>query len=137
MLRMLVGGTERRNSMVERLTMQEVIYHCQETIQQIEYMHKALYKDDSYEHIVSNRYWEHRQVAEWLRKLQSYEDLGFTPEDIIMMAKFYKEQTSVEAITANMKLVQRLIKLENYETLEKEGRLIIKPSEEELLEDNV
>ena len=137
MLRMLVGGTERRNSMVERLTMQEVIYHCEETIQQIEYMHKSLYNDDSYEHIVSNCYWEHRQVAEWLRKLQSYEDLGFTPEDIVMMAKFYKEQTSVEAITANMKLVQRLIKLENYETLEKEGRLIIKPAEEELLEDNV
>ena len=123
--------------MAERLTMQEVIYHCEETVQQIEYMHKSLYNDDSYEHIVSNRYWEHRQVAEWLRKLQSYEDLGFTPEDIVMMAKFYKEQTSVEAITANMKLVQRLIKLENYETLEKEGRLIIKPAEEELLEDNV
>lgn len=70
-------------------------------------------------------------------KLQSYEDLGFTPEDIVMMAKFYKEQTSVEAITANMKLVQKLIKLENYETLEKEGRLIVKPAEEEVLEDNV
>ena len=137
MLRMLVGGTERRNSMVERLTMQEVIYHCEETIQQIEYMHKSLYNDDSYEHIVSNRYWEHRQVAEWLRKLQSYEDLGFTPEDIVMMAKFYKEQTSVEAITANMKLVQKLMKLENYETLEKEGMLIVKPAGEELLEDNV
>ena len=65
--------------MTEKLTMQEVIYHCEETIQQIEYMHKSLYNDDSYEHIVSNRYWEHRQVAEWLRKLQSYEDLGFTP----------------------------------------------------------
>ena len=50
------------------------------------------------------------------------------------MAKFYKEQTSVEAITANMKLVQKLMKLENYETLEKEGRLIVKPAEEELLE---
>ena len=123
--------------MTERLTMQEVIYHCEETVQQIEYMHKSLYNDDNYEHIVSNRYWEHRQVAEWLRKLQSYEDLGFTPEDIVMMAKFYKEQTSVEAITVNMKLVQKLIKLENYETLEKEGRLIIKPEEEELLEDNV
>ena len=123
--------------MTERLTMQEVIYHCEETVQQIEYMHKSLYNDDNYEHIVSNRYWEHRQVAEWLRKLQTYEDLGFTPEGIVMMAKFYKEQTSVEAITANMKLVQRLIKLENYETLEKEGRLIIKPAEEELLEDNV
>ena len=117
--------------------MQEVIYHCEETVQQIEYMHKSLYNDDSYEHIVSNRYWEHRQVAEWLRKLQSYEALGFTPEDIVMMAKFYKEQTSVEAITANMKLVQKLMKLENYETLEKEGRLIVKPAEEELLEDNV
>ncbi|MDY5928694.1 MAG: hypothetical protein SPJ27_01485 [Candidatus Onthovivens sp.] len=123
--------------MTERLTMQEVIYHCEETTQQIEYMHKSLYNDDSYEHIVSNRYWEHRQVAEWLRKLQSYEDLGFTPEDIVMMAKFYKEQTSVEAITSNMKLVQKLIKLENYETLEKEGRLIVKPAEEEVLEDNV
>ena len=122
--------------MTERLTMQEVIYHCEETTQQIEYMHKSLYNDDNYEHIVSNRYWEHRQVAEWLRKLQSYEDLGFTLLliDIVMMAKFYKEQTSVEAITANMKLVQKLIKLENYETLEKEGRLIVKPAEEELLE---
>lgn len=105
--------------MTERLTLSEAIKHCEE-------------KTDCTQCGEG-----HRQLAEWLRKLQSYEDLGFTPEDIIMMAKFYKEQTSVEAITANMKLVQRLIKLENYETLEKEGRLIIKPAEEELLEDNV
>ena len=61
--------------MTERLTMQEVIYHCEETVQQIEYMHKSLYNDDNYEHIVSNRYWEHRQLAEWLRELQKYKDL--------------------------------------------------------------
>ena len=61
--------------MAERLTMQEIIDHCEETIQQIEYMYKTLYDDDSYEHIVSNRYWEHRQVAEWLRELQKYKDL--------------------------------------------------------------
>ena len=61
--------------MAERLTMQEIIDHCEKTIQQIEYMYKTLYDDDSYEHIVSNRYWEHRQVAEWLKELRCYKYL--------------------------------------------------------------
>lgn len=48
-------------------------------------------------------------------KLKSYEDLGFSPEEIAYLAKFYKEQTSVEAITANMKIVAKLLEAERKE----------------------
>lgn len=66
----------------------------------------------------------------WLQvyfKLKDYEDSGFTPEEIAIMAKFYKEHTSVETITANMKIAAKLIKLGKYEKLEEQGRLIELP----------
>lgn len=48
-------------------------------------------------------------------KLKDYEDLGFSPEEIACLAKFYKEQTSVETITANMKIVAKLLEAERKE----------------------
>jgi hypothetical protein len=54
-------------------------------------------------------------VPDAIQNLQVYEDLGFTPEDIACMAKFYKEHTSVEAIKNNMKIVARLLELERSE----------------------
>ena len=49
-------------------------------------------------------------------KLKAYEDLGFTPEEIAYMAKFFKEHTSAEAIAADMKIVAKLIELEKPKT---------------------
>lgn len=60
-------------------------------------------------------------------RLQEYEDLGFTPQDIAIMAKFYKEQTSVESVTANLKIVESLIELDKYKKLEAAGKLIKLP----------
>ena len=84
--------------MAERLTMQEIIDHCKETIQQIEYMYKTLYDDDSYEHIVSNCYWEHRQVAEWLKELQCYKYLEAQGRLIILPEDEGKVQAMNEKI---------------------------------------
>lgn len=48
-------------------------------------------------------------------KLKRYEDLGFTPEDIAYMAKFFNEHTSAEAIADNMRIVAMLLKAERNE----------------------
>ena len=69
-------------------------------------------------------------VNESMDKLAQYENLGFTPEDIACLARFYKEQTSVAAITANMKIIADLAKLERFEKLEAEGRLVVLTHEE-------
>lgn len=42
-------------------------------------------------------------------KLKHYEDLGFTPEEIAYMAKFYKDKNSIEEIECNMKVAAKLI----------------------------
>ena len=46
-------------------------------------------------------------------KLKQYEDLGFTPTNVAYLAKFYKEQTSPEAIANHMKIVAKLLAMEN------------------------
>lgn len=48
-------------------------------------------------------------------KLKKYEDLGFTPEDIAYMAKFYKERTSAEYIANDMHIVAKLLEAERKE----------------------
>ncbi len=60
-------------------------------------------------------------------KLKEYEDLGFTPEDIAYMAKFYKEQTSAETILGNMKTAAKLMEWAMYKDLEEAERLLILP----------
>ena len=48
-------------------------------------------------------------------KLKVYEDLGFEPEEIAHMAKFFKEHTSAEAIAQNMRIVAKLLEVEREE----------------------
>lgn len=48
-------------------------------------------------------------------KLKVYEDLGFEPEEIAHMAKFFKEHTSAEAIAQNMRIVAKLLEAERKE----------------------
>lgn len=48
-------------------------------------------------------------------KLKQYEDLDFTPKEIALMAKFYKEHTSSEAIAQNMRIVAKLLEAERKE----------------------
>ena len=51
--------------MAERLTMQEVIEHCERTVIQAEMLR---FTD-------TKQYMEHKQVREWLEELQHYKDL--------------------------------------------------------------
>lgn len=55
-----------------------------------------------------------------INRLAEYENLGFTPEDIAYMAKFFKEHTSAEAITYEMKTIAKLIE---YEKLKSSGEV--------------
>ena len=58
-------------------------------------------------------------------KLKAYEDLGFTPTEIALMAKFYKEHTSVEFIKSEMNIVAKLVEWSKWKELENQGRLFI------------
>ena len=53
--------------------------------------------------------------------------LGFTPEEIAHMAKFYKDKTSVEEIEYNMKTAAKLMEWAKWKDIETENRLIILP----------
>ncbi len=60
-------------------------------------------------------------------KLKEYEDLGFTPEDIAYLAKFFKDKTSTEEIEANMKTAAKLMEWAKWKDAEDSGRLVILP----------
>lgn len=62
--------------MAERLTMQEVIEHCDETTELMERVFTCIHDGGEFGQIESKRYLEHKQTAEWLRELQKYEDLA-------------------------------------------------------------
>lgn len=61
--------------MAERLTMQEVIEHCDETAELMERVFTCIHDGGEFGQIESKRYLEHKQTAEWLRELQKYKDL--------------------------------------------------------------
>lgn len=61
--------------MAERLTMQEVIEHCDETKAFMERVFTCVHDGGEFGQIESKRYLEHKQTAEWLRQLQKYKDL--------------------------------------------------------------
>lgn len=61
--------------MAERLTMQEVIEHCDETTELMERVFTCIHDGGEFGQIESKRYLEHKQTAEWLRQLQKYKDL--------------------------------------------------------------
>lgn len=48
-------------------------------------------------------------------KLKQYEDLGFSPEEIAYMAKFFKERTSAEYIANDMRIVAKILEAERKE----------------------
>lgn len=51
-----------------RLTIDEVIAHCERTTKNTELIMQKIPADNKY-------YWEHKQTAEWLRELKRYKDL--------------------------------------------------------------
>lgn len=54
---------------MSRLTMQEVIEHCERTVKGYEWTRTEQERENI------KRYWEHKQTAEWLKELQHYKDL--------------------------------------------------------------
>ena len=59
--------------MMERLTIDEVIEHCNKTCDMTEKIAKA--RGHELESIESNQFWEHYQVRAWLKELKQYKDL--------------------------------------------------------------
>ena len=63
-------------SAMEKLTIDEIIDHCERKTEQYERFHKREYLEAMpLASSVMKEYWEHRQVAKYLRKLKDYEDL--------------------------------------------------------------
>ena len=59
--------------MMERLTIDEVIEHCNKTCDMTEKIAKA--RGHELESIESNQFWEHYQVRAWLKELKQYKNL--------------------------------------------------------------
>lgn len=64
------------------------------------------------------------KLRETMKKLAAYTDLGVSPEQVALLMKFFKENTSAEKIAVDLKLVADSIKLDDLkkriETVEKE-----------------
>lgn len=58
---------------MERLTIDEVIEHCNKTCDMTYRIAKA--RGHELESIESNQFWEHYQVRAWLKELKQYKDL--------------------------------------------------------------
>ena len=58
---------------MERLTIEEVIEHCNKTCDMTEKIAKS--EGRELESIESNQFWEHYQVRNWLNELKQYKDL--------------------------------------------------------------
>ena len=60
---------------MERLTIDEVIKHCKRHTDEVEeHNSKTLLENGDMDYPAMKRYWEHRQVAEWLEQLKEYRD---------------------------------------------------------------
>ena len=60
---------------MERLTIDEIIEHCDRKIEMHEKTCDIKYLETATMNNPIKEYWEHKQVAEYLRKLKEYEDL--------------------------------------------------------------
>ena len=61
--------------MADRLTMQEVIEHCDKTTRLMERVFTCVHDGGEFGQIESKGYLEHKQTSEWLRELQKYKEL--------------------------------------------------------------
>lgn len=60
---------------MERLTIDEIIEHCDRKTEMYEKACDVKYLETTTMNNPIKEYWEHKQVAEYLRKLKAYEDL--------------------------------------------------------------
>lgn len=60
---------------MERLTIDEIIEHCDRKTEMYEKTCDVKYLETTVMNNLIKEYWEHKQVAECLRKLKDYEDL--------------------------------------------------------------
>lgn len=60
---------------MERLTIDEIIEHCDRRTEMYEKACDVKYLETTTMNNPIKKYWEHKQVAEYLRKLKDYEDL--------------------------------------------------------------
>ena len=60
---------------MERLTIDEIIAHCErETNREDDFLGTKFFEERPMNTTHMKRYWEHRQVAEWLKQLKSYKE---------------------------------------------------------------
>lgn len=72
---------------MERLTIDEIIEHCDRKTEMYEKACDVKYLETTTMNNPIKEYWEHKQVAEYLRKLKDYEDLEEQGRLIILPCK--------------------------------------------------
>ena len=72
---------------MERLTIDEVIEHCERTAGNAEMMFREIHNSDNFEKIASKNYWEHKQTGEWLKELKRYKDLEEAGRLVVLPCK--------------------------------------------------
>ena len=66
---------------MERLSIDEIIAHCERNVQKNETtMSKELFENNEMDSWFMREYWEHRQVAEYLKEIQQYREIGTVEE---------------------------------------------------------
>ena len=83
---------------MERLTIEEVINHCENTTQMMERVFSCIHDGEEFGQIESKSYLKHKQVAEWLKELQSYKVLEESlklKEDLIEDRANYAHKLSI------------------------------------------
>lgn len=124
---------------MERLTIDEIIEHCDRKTEMCEKVCGIKYLETTTMNNPIKEYWEHKQVAEYLRKLKEYEDLeerlnkvyGDCDGLLLNVVEALEKHSGID-ITNNT-LKSRLLtdedvdKWEEYKQLEEQGRLVKLP----------
>lgn len=100
---------------MERLTIDEVIAHCERTTKNTELIMQKIPDDNKY-------YWEHKQTAEWLRELKRYKDL----EEKCIKENSFSLRALLEKWNAFCDDIAQWLEWRN---LKESGRLVILPCE--------
>lgn len=79
--------SKQKGVVMERLTIDEIIEHCDRKTEMYEKACDVKYLETTTMNNPIKEYWEHKQVAEYLRKLKDYEDLEEQGRLIILPCK--------------------------------------------------
>lgn len=106
---------------MERLTIDEIIEHCDRKTEMYEKACDVKYLETTTMNNPIKEYWEHKQVAEYLRKLKAYEDLEEQGRLVVLPCKVgdtvYKVNKASRKVTQHKvrEIEDEQVVFENYD----------------------